>query len=122
MTKVQSSVAAWRPLAALTILVGALAVVLSLRMDRAEAWVLEHLYRPDDPPRFAFSHHNIYPTLVSLFSREPEVSNGDFRSLLSATVRQPPLRYVYGVLWSSVEAPQIFEVNAERLHAFGNPR
>jgi glucan phosphoethanolaminetransferase (alkaline phosphatase superfamily) len=94
--------------------------VVPLVVISENAWVLEHLHRPDD--RFAFSHHNIYPTLVSLFSRDPEVSNGEYRSLLSATVRQPPLRYVYGPLWANAQAPEVFDVNVKRLRAFGAPR
>jgi glucan phosphoethanolaminetransferase (alkaline phosphatase superfamily) len=81
-------------------------------------WVLERLYRPESPARFAFSHHNIYPTLVSILSKQREVWNGEYQSLLSAAVRQPPLRYLHGPIWSSVEAPEVFEVSPERLREF----
>jgi glucan phosphoethanolaminetransferase (alkaline phosphatase superfamily) len=89
--------------------------VVPLIMISENPWVLHNVYRPDNPRRIVFSHHNIYPTIVSLVSKQSAVSNDEYQSLLSKSVSQPPLRYVYGPLWSEAQRPEIFEVAVERL-------
>ena len=66
-----------------------------------QPWVLAHAAAPGRG--LVLSHHHLYPSLISLFSKEREVVNAGYRSLFSARVREamPRLQYVYGGVWAS---------------------
>jgi hypothetical protein len=81
-------------------------------------WVLENVPDWTGGQQLVLSHHNIYPTLVSLLSKTRAVHNGSYQSISSPDLSQPPLRYVYGPLWGG---SQVFEVDLQRLRPFLPP-
>jgi glucan phosphoethanolaminetransferase (alkaline phosphatase superfamily) len=60
-------------------------------------WVLENA----GGTSFVLMHHNLYPSMVSIFAKQREVLFGGYNSLFSANLTQPPLGYFYGGIWAN---------------------
>jgi glucan phosphoethanolaminetransferase (alkaline phosphatase superfamily) len=85
-------------------------------------WVLAN--QPAAQPRQAifYSHHNIYPTLISLFAKDREFTHGGFHSLFAPEPIQPPLYYLYGGLWGGSTVIRIEPVRLAALVGAGRAR
>jgi glucan phosphoethanolaminetransferase (alkaline phosphatase superfamily) len=62
-----------------------------------------------------YSHHNIYPTVVSLLAKDRDFAQDGFRSLFAPEPIQPPLYYLYGGLWGG---STVIPVERAQLAAF----
>jgi hypothetical protein len=62
-----------------------------------------------------YSHHNIYPTVVSLLAKDRGFAQDGFRSLFAPEPVQPPLYYLYGGLWGG---STVIPVGRAQLAAF----
>ena len=62
-------------------------------------WVLSSPV-PPQPQRIVFSHHNLYPSVVSLLAKDRDFSHQGFASVFARRAEQPPLYYLAGGLFS----------------------
>ena len=55
---------------------------------------------PPRPQEIVFSHHNLYPSVVSLLAKDRDASHRGFASLFARRPEQPPLYYLAGGLFA----------------------
>ncbi|UCE84797.1 MAG: sulfatase-like hydrolase/transferase [Deltaproteobacteria bacterium] len=83
-------------------------------------WTLAHQPRAARDASIFYSHHNVYPTVVSLLRKDRAFAHEGFQSLYAAEPEQPPLYYLYGGLWGG---STVIPVSGAQLAAFrADPR
>jgi len=78
-------------------------------------WVRAHAWAPG----VVLSHHDLYPSLVSLLAREREVEHEGYRSLFSARRSQPRLTYFSGGIWANSRTIEVAPVDAIKFGGTG---